>query len=264
MPPADEGPTSPIVWCFPVRQGTRRRGVVTVGHLGIAPQTNQPLLRAVERMVAQFWAMLSETIHSRSAVQNDPVSGLPTRPAFLRLAEQSLAESYQQCEPVAVVVLALEGLRELSDAGRWDAADELVHEVSRVLTRKVRIDDRLGRFDGSRFLILLRRVDSELASLIVSQLISRVAALCGDRVGPLASQPAGGEPACWGQGSLPGPSHRHASIRVRCGLAGSGTENPDLRTLVLRALDQCRRARLENTPLATDLGAAPVASGTTV
>jgi diguanylate cyclase (GGDEF)-like protein len=227
----------PITWCFAVRQGRRRLGVVTVGQLGIAPEGSRPLLTTVERLVGQFWCTLDETIRSRCAVQEDPVSALPTRPAFLLTAGQSLHESYQQGEPVAMVTIALEGMRELGDSGRWEVADDLVREVSCVLRRKVRMDDRLGRFDGSRFILLLRRVDSELASLIVSQLMSRVSRVCDDE-------------ARW-----------RASVNVRCGLAGSGTENPDLRTLVFRALAQCRRARHDDVPLASDLGSLAVVSG---
>jgi diguanylate cyclase (GGDEF)-like protein len=138
---------------------------------------------------------------------------------------------------VAVVVIALERLRQLNDSGRWEVADELVHEASAALRRKVRLDDRLGRFDGSRFILLLRRVDSELASLIVAQIVSRLTATCGDE------------------------SRWAASIGVRCGLVGSGTENPDIRTLVSRALVQCHRARKEDTQIASDLSPALAVSG---
>ena len=224
----------PIVWCFPIRQGTCRLGVVIAGQLDVVPERNKVLLRAVEQLINQFWCTLTETLRSRTAVQIDPVSGLHTRPAFLRAGEQSLDESYSQGEPVAVAVIAMEGLRELSDSGRWEVADELIQGIADSLRRKVRTDDCLGRFDGSRFIILLRRVDSELASLIVTQIMSRVSAVCSDQ-------------ARW-----------NVTVGVRCGLAGSGIETPDLRTLVSRALVQCRRARVEDTPIASDLAPVPV------
>lgn len=222
-----------IAWCFAVRQGARRLGVVTVGRLDLAPERHRVQLRAVERLVGLFWRALAEAVRSRSAQQVDPVSGLPIRPAFFREAERAIRESYDQGEPVAVGVIAMEGLRELTDTGRWEAVDELVREVCRVLRGKVRIDDRLGRFDESRFVLLLRRVDSELASLIVSQLLSRIGAICSER------------------------SRWHSSLTVRCGLAGSGTEHPDLSTLVSRALANGRSARLEDKEVVCDLGGTP-------
>ena len=224
-----EESSEPIVWSFPIRQGTRRLGVVVVGQLDITPQHCQLPLRCAEKLINQFWCTLVETARSRSASEADPVSGLPSRPQFLHAAEQSLSESYRQGEPVAVAVIALEGLRELSDSGRWEVADELVREVSALLRRKVRTDDRLGRFDGSRLILLLRRVDSELASLIVRQTMSRLGALCGEK-------------GRW-----------RATVTPRCGVAGSGTEEPDLPTLVTRALGACRRARMDGAMIANDL-----------
>jgi diguanylate cyclase (GGDEF)-like protein len=223
------GPSESVVWCFAIREGTRRLGVVAVRHLGIPPEQNKPLLSAVERLVNRLWCAVSEVCHSRAAAEDDPVSGLLTRAAFLREAEQSLADSYRQCEPAALVVIALENLRELNDSGRWETADELLREVSATLHRKVRMDDRLGRFDGSRLLLLLRRVDSELAILIVAQVMSRLTALCTDL------------------------ERWKASVGVRCGVVGTGTEQPDLRSLISRALAEARRARVEGIPIASDL-----------
>jgi len=225
------GPIGPIVWCFAVTQGTQRLGAVTAGQLDIVPADNLALLRAVEQLVSQCWCLLTETVHRRTVGQDDPGSGLSNRTAFLQVAQQSLRESYAQGEPVAIAVIAVEGIRELNDAGRWEVADELVREVADSLRRKIRMDDRLGRFDGSRFIWLLRRVDAELASLIVKQVMSRLTTLCGDS------------------------SRWRSSITVRCGVVGSGTENPDLRTLVSHALVQSRRARLEHVTIAGELDA---------
>jgi diguanylate cyclase (GGDEF)-like protein len=224
-----DGPVRHTAWCFPVRQGTHRLGAVVVGHLSMAPQRHRGLMRTAEQLVSQWWCLLREAEASRSAAQRDPVSGLHTGPAFLRTAAQALKQSYHQGEPVAVVVVSIEGLRDLSDSGRWEVADDLVAEVAHAMRQKLRADDRVGRFDGTRLVMLLRRVDSELASLIVGQLMSRLNAIKSDT-------------ARWG-----------TAIHLRCGVVGSGTETPELRTLVARALAQVRRARETNQPIATDL-----------
>ena len=232
-----EESAEPIAWCFAVTQGTRRLGVVTVGHLDISPDQNKSLLRTAERLVARLWGTLQETCRSRSAVLDDPVSGVRTREAFFQAAEQSLSESYAQGEPVAVAVIALERLRELNDLGRWEMADQLVREAGTALCQKVRMDDRIGRFDGSRFVLLLRRVDSELASLIIAQIVSRLTALCGDE------------------------SRWPTAVGVRCGVVGSGTEHPSIRTLVTQALAQGHRARQEDVRIASDLRFSALLSG---
>jgi diguanylate cyclase (GGDEF)-like protein len=218
-----------IAWCFAIREGPLKIGAVVAGQIDLPPETNKPLLRVCENLVRQCWCRLLEATRSRAAVLDDPVSGAFTRESFLRIADESLHESYKQGEPVAVAAIALERLRELNDSGQWAIADEIVAEISAVLRRKIRMDDRLGRFDGSRFILLLRRVDSELASLIINQIVAQMAERCRHY------------------------KHGDISIVVRCGVAGSGTQNPDLRTLVSQALAQCRRAREENLQVASDL-----------
>lgn len=219
-----------IAWCFSVSWGTRRLGIVTVGSLDAAPDRSRPWLVTLEKLVGQFWLTLRGSIESRSASQHDPVSGLAIRPAFLRSAQHALAESFKQGEPVAVAVFAIEGMRAMHDVGRWDLADELVQELSEMLLRKVRAEDCIGRFDGSRFILLLRRVDSALASLIVSQLMSRGTALCGDQ-------------ERWG-----------TRVVFRGGVSGSGTDQPDLDTLIRRALIQCQAARDSDLAMTNDIG----------
>ncbi|UCE60111.1 MAG: GGDEF domain-containing protein [Phycisphaerales bacterium] len=221
----------PMAWCFAVREGPHKIGVVIAGQLNVAPEGSRSLLRAMERLISRFWCALRETHRRRAAAHDDPISGAYIREAFFRTADQSLRESYRQGEPVALAVVALEKLREINDSGHWEVADELVREVSGILRRKIRVDDQLGRFDGSRFMILLRRVDSELASLIIAQIMSQLTELCANT-------------KRWG-----------ASVVVRCGVAGSGTASPDLRTLVSKALTQCRRARMGDAQVASDLQA---------
>lgn len=219
----------PIAWCFAITQGSQHLGVVVVGQLGLAPASHRSLLSAVERLINLFWCALSQATRSRSVACTDPSSSLLTREAFLQSATCALKESYRRGEPVALAVIALERLRELNDSGRWEVADQILREVGATLRSKVRLDDRVGRFDGSRMVVLFRRVDSELASLIVGQMMSRLTVLCHDH-------------PRWG-----------VSIDVWCGVVGSGTETPDLRTLLTGALLQCQQARIHKTQIASDL-----------
>ncbi len=233
----DQNDAGRIQWCFPIKRGNRRLGIVTVGQLDSPPQVCRDLLACMEVIASQCWCMLQDSCDNRAATLDDPVSGLSVRRAFLVDAEQALKESYSDGEPVAVAVFALEGLRRLSDVGQWEIAEEIVRACAHELRRKVRMDDRIGRFDGERFVILLRRVDSDLAGLIVRQLLERVERVCGDE-------------SRWG-----------IAVQVRCGLVGSGVDTPDLRGLLSGALGQCHRARVSQCALASDLAKDVAAAG---
>ncbi|MCO6436332.1 MAG: diguanylate cyclase [Phycisphaerae bacterium] len=228
---ADEGGTkseAKPAWCFPVLDGGQALGVVWVGQVELSPLRQRAMLSLAERWIAQCWRNLVDTARRRLAAMTDPTSAVHTRDSFLELAGGDVAGAYALGEPVALAVVALEGLRELNDNGRWEVADEIVRDVGAILRSRVRADDRVGRFDGSRFLVLLRRVDAELSQLIVRQLLERLARLCE------------------------GEAQRDAKVGVRLGVAVSGSEMPELRVLLARALDHCRKARLEKTSMSGD------------
>jgi diguanylate cyclase (GGDEF)-like protein len=231
---------SPPAWCFPVRRGSRRLGVIRVGQLDHDPRAVGERVRVVERVATLMWVMLDEAVRGFAARMHDAVSLMLNREAFMRIGEETVEDAYRLGEPIALAVVTLERLRALNDSGRWESADELVREVAELIRKKVRSDDVLGRFDGSRFLVLMRRVDSELARLILQQLVGRLATVCGDR------------------------SRWRATIDVRAGLAGSGTDTPTLRTLISRAIGHCHRARETEQTLCSDVDRAtkePVGAG---
>jgi GGDEF domain-containing protein len=218
-----------IDWCFAIRQGPRRIGLVRVEHLPDESKASKSLLTAAEEMVCLFWNTLSEVCRSRVAETRDPASGLLTREPFLIEADRILTASYAHNEPVAVAVFSFEGTRALCDRGDWELADRLIRDASTLLEDRVRADDRLGRFDDSRFVVLLRRVDSALGRLIVEQLLVQLTELCDDR-------------GRWG-----------GRVTVRCGLSGSGTEHPILSKLISRAVARCNEARQAGVRVASDL-----------
>ena len=225
-----------LAWCFAIKQGGRKIGIVKVGQLNSAARSDPPdraLLAVAESLTCQFWTMLGEVCRSRAAERRDPASGLLNRESFLAEADRVLAAAYAQQEPVIAAVITLEGMRTLADRGDWDLADALAENASRLLIERIRADDCLGRFDDSRFVLLLRRVDSALGSLIVDQLWSRLAELCGNE------------------------SRWRAKTLVRCGVAGSGNEQPTLAELISRAIAECHEARRSVVPISCDLEPPP-------
>lgn len=221
---------APVAWCFAISQGPRRIGLVRVGCVAGDPSSIRGLLQAAEAMVCLFWNTLSEVCRSRLAETRDLASGLLNREPFLIEADRVMHSAYQHKEPVAVAIISLEGTRGLCDRGEWQRADQLISEAAAFLGERVRGDDRLGRFDDSRFALLLRRVDSALGRLIVEQLQQQLEDLCADA------------------------ERWTAVLHVRCGLAGSGTETPNLSQLIARAVSHCNQARDRGVPMQSDLG----------
>lgn len=218
-------------WCFAIRSGPRRLGLVVVGGFDAEQMPDRTLCRTLEFLVEQVWNRLLDVQTGRAAGTRDPVSGVLSRQSFLAMGEVVVREALAEGRPASVAIVAIEGLRQLNDTGRWELADELIREAGAALTKRLRADDLIGRFDGSRFMILLHDVDSHLASLILRQALDHLESLCGDQ-------------ARW-----------RVAMKIRCGLAGSGHQQPTLQYLISRALRLNHQARGDQRIIASDLEA---------
>lgn len=227
---ASQSSTSPQ-WCFAIRQGGRSIGVVSVGELG-GEDCSLAFLRAIELSVSQFWGTLAEVCRGRMASDRDQVSGVLTRDSFIKSSQEVALSSYEVGEPVAMVVLAVEGHRRLLDLHLWDVANEVMRLVGQTLAGKLRPDDQLGRLDDTRFVVLLRRVDSALASLIARQLTEIVSEQLNKFLNGAGIE---------------------AGLHIRSGVAGSGTTEPDVERLLGQSVVLCHMARQNDLLIASDV-----------
>jgi diguanylate cyclase (GGDEF)-like protein len=225
----DDTGTEGCTWCFAIRQQRGSIGVVRVGEIDPTLAGNRARLEDIEAAVTLFWSVLTESCRARVASFVDPLTGALTHRAFMESAQRVVEDSYTTGEPVAVLTVSLEGLRALADRGHWDAANQIAFEVSLLLRERLRDEDELGVFDGSRFLVLLRRVDSDLATLIARQLLERISPVMVQR----------------SRGGIP--------LTLRCGVAGSGGGRPSLRDMIVHANASCREARRAGVALMTSL-----------
>lgn len=208
-------------WCFPVLYEEQMLGIVSVGRLGSEPQKQRGRLEVAAQTISLLWSMVHEAGMRRSSDARDPATGLLARKPFLDAAEATLANCRKENEPAAVCVVAVEGIRNLTDTGNWESAEALMRDCAAELRRKVRADDEIGRFDDSAFVVLLRRVDEGLTELIVSQLVNRLQSICGDEQN-------------WG-----------TTLKVRCGFANAIKADRTLHELLVDALQRCHEAREE-------------------
>lgn len=160
-------------WVFPIVEDARIVGVVAAAHLGGA-RAKPERRAAVERLVTFFWLFVDRTEQLRVSRVTDKASGMLTRADFFSAAERALTESAQLHEPTVAVVISLEGLRGLDDAGRWRERDEIVERVAELIVRRVRAEDVAGRFADDRFVLLLRRLDGGLGQLMVDKFVAAI------------------------------------------------------------------------------------------
>ena len=110
---------------------------------------------------------LAESRVQRLAYQDD-LTGLPNRAAFMEHIADAVAQARARGSRLALLFLDLDGFKEINDSLGHDAGDDLLRQVSQRIRACLRQADRLARFGGDEFLVLIdpvrRRRDVEVVT----------------------------------------------------------------------------------------------------
>jgi diguanylate cyclase (GGDEF)-like protein/PAS domain S-box-containing protein len=86
---------------------------------------------------------------------HDGLTGLANRGLFRDRLDQALARSERSREPLAVLLVDLDGFKQVNDSLGHDAGDELLRDVARRFDALVRSNDTLARLGGDEFAVLV-------------------------------------------------------------------------------------------------------------
>jgi diguanylate cyclase (GGDEF)-like protein len=89
--------------------------------------------------------------------RTDPLTGLANRRAFEQELEERL--TLVRGEPFAVIMLDVDGLKQVNDARGHAAGDAVLKRVASVLSAHLRQDDLVTRWGGDEFVLLLPGMD---------------------------------------------------------------------------------------------------------
>ena len=91
----------------------------------------------------------------RHSAEVDDVTGLSSRPFFLRAAARRIEFSEANNLLLACVVLDVDGFKDYNDSYGHRSGDEALRGVAKVLRESARADDLMTRFGGDEFIMLM-------------------------------------------------------------------------------------------------------------
>jgi diguanylate cyclase (GGDEF)-like protein/PAS domain S-box-containing protein len=106
---------------------------------------------------------------------HDSLTGLPNRALFRDRLDQALARGKRSSDLVAILLVDLDGFKQVNDTLGHDAGDRLLREVAQRFKHTVRESDTVARFGGDEFALLLESVTQRDVEALARRLLDGVA-----------------------------------------------------------------------------------------
>jgi len=128
------------------------------------------LARAFNRMAD---CLADRVAQLRHQAHHDSLTGLPNRTRFHDLLDEAIAVARREDTRLGVLLLDLDGFKEINDTLGHDMGDLLLRELGPKLAGAVRDADTIARVGGDEFAVLLRGVADLGDCANVAERISR-------------------------------------------------------------------------------------------
>lgn len=92
--------------------------------------------------------------HADRLLHTDRLTGLANRVTFERMLELEIARATRQGTPLAVVLLDVDGLSDISQRRGARVADEVMRHVAAAIADRVRLLDTVARFGDDEFVVI--------------------------------------------------------------------------------------------------------------
>jgi diguanylate cyclase (GGDEF)-like protein/PAS domain S-box-containing protein len=113
------------------------------------------MIQDVTQRKAAEAALVSQAALSEHEATHDPLTGLANRTLFRNRIDQAVKATRHADARAAVLVMDLDGFKEINDSLGHAAGDDLLVELGRRLTASVRDADTVARLGGDEFGVLL-------------------------------------------------------------------------------------------------------------
>jgi diguanylate cyclase (GGDEF)-like protein len=160
----------------------------TIGMMEIADVNDRPFTPQDVEFCQAVCDVVATSLHNamlyeqaRELALRDQLTGLHNRRFFDDQLQQALARSDRSGRPVALLVLDLDGLKAINDAGGHPAGDEVLRAASGALRASVRGGDLACRLGGDEFAVILPDADAAAALGVAARVAGALASAAEGR-----------------------------------------------------------------------------------
>jgi diguanylate cyclase len=135
----------------------------------IAAQQQLAMLTETHARLSELAVRREQEVASvRHFAYHDELTGLPNRALLLDRLNQALVRAKRQHKQLAVLLLDLDGFKDVNDRLGHIAGDKLLQRVAERLLSCIRGSDTACRYGGDEFVVLLPEVDDQNRALVVA------------------------------------------------------------------------------------------------
>ena len=131
------------------------------------PSRNDALGR---RLAAAITTLESSMAESQSEATTDRLTGIPNRPAIIGALFTEVERSVRYRRPLSVAFADIDHFKTINDTYGHEAGDAVLQGVAASLRRNLRASDRVGRYGGEEFMVLLPETGVEDAAVLADKL----------------------------------------------------------------------------------------------
>ncbi|OGS25956.1 MAG: hypothetical protein A2297_05295, partial [Elusimicrobia bacterium RIFOXYB2_FULL_48_7] len=106
--------------------------------------------------------------------ETDPLTGVFNRRVIIREISDEIRGSKQEGYFFSILMIDLDGFKNYNDTEGHTAGDLVLQEVAGIFKAELRKNDFVGRYGGDEFLVLLSKVDKNMAKKIAEKIRQRV------------------------------------------------------------------------------------------
>jgi diguanylate cyclase (GGDEF)-like protein len=116
-------------------------------------------------------------LRARAEAGTDPVTGCMNHRAMQQRLQEEISRAYRSDSPLACLLIDLDNFKAVNDRHGHQAGDVMLREVAQALMGEFRSFDRVARYGGDEFVVILPNADSDSAVAAAQRALERLSSL---------------------------------------------------------------------------------------